>query len=90
MKTTNKNSSDRVSRKLKFVASNLSGDWQGNKYVVNSYGWYPLFVFDEETGTWYENKDKYSVSTSKQKSQCSPTGVTTVGMTHKEIKAIVA
>ena len=42
-------------------------------YIVYSYGkHFPLFVFDKQTGTWYTNEDKYSVTTSKHRTQCLP------------------
>ena len=41
-------------------------------YVVYSYGrHFPMFI--SINGHWYENSDKYSVSTSKQQSQARPT-----------------
>lgn len=45
----------------------------GRLYVVYSYrDTWPMFVFDRQTGTWYENEDKYSVTTSKHRTQCVP------------------
>jgi len=42
-------------------------------YVVYSYGTHwPLFVFDTVDRVWYENSDKYSTSTSKQRGQAHP------------------
>ena len=31
-----------------------------------------MYVYKASTQTWYENKDKYSVSTSKQQTQLRP------------------
>jgi hypothetical protein len=41
-------------------------------YVVFSYDWYPIFVYKD--GQWYENQNRYSVSTAKQMSQLRPHG----------------
>ena len=44
-------------------------------YTVYSYGYhFPMYVFKDLT--WYENSDKYSVSTSKQQTQMRPNSVT--------------
>ena len=43
------------------------------QYVVYSYGTHwPLFIFRPATGTWYENSDKYGVTTSRHHSSCKP------------------
>ena len=55
-----------------FPSHDLDGEYIGNTYIVSSYGWYPIFI--NKDGRWYENKDKYSVSTSKQISQLRPFG----------------
>jgi hypothetical protein len=42
-------------------------------YVVYSYGsHYPLFIYHCSTKTWFENEDRYSVTTSKHRSQAHP------------------
>lgn len=52
---------------VKFIATDMSEP----RYVVYSYGrHWPLFIY--ENGKWYENADKYSVSTSKQHGQLHP------------------
>jgi hypothetical protein len=46
-------------------ATNKLNDVSYN-YVVYSYGeHWPLAMYEEATGVWYLNKDKYSVTTSK-------------------------
>jgi len=41
------------------------------RYVVYSYGThFPLFV--HQSGVWFENQDRYSVTTSKHRSQSHP------------------
>ena len=61
-----------VNNKIPFQGSNTHGEYRNGSYVVFSYGWYPLFVFKD--GQWFENEEKYSVSTSKQTSQLRPYG----------------
>ena len=47
-----------------------------NKYVVFSYGQhFPLFIYVD--GRWFENSDKYSVTTSKHHSYAHPRAETT-------------
>ena len=59
---------------MPFRGSNLEGFWRnrgGNKYyVVESWGWYPVFIFRD--GIWYENIDRYSSSTSRQMYRSQP------------------
>ena len=46
-------------------------------YVVYSYGsHYPLFIYHYGTDTWFENEDRYSVTTSKHRSQAHPLPLT--------------
>ena len=72
MKTANIRARDVVTSKIPFKGSNTHGEYRNGSYVVFSYGWYPLFVFKD--GQWFENEEKYSVSTSKQTSQLRPYG----------------
>jgi hypothetical protein len=58
-----------------------------DRYVVYSYGsHFPLFVWQD--GVWFENQDRYSVSTSKHRSQAHP-HTTTVPMTTNAMIRIV-
>lgn len=42
-------------------------------YVVYHYGpHYPMWVYDFETDTWFENHDKFSSTTSRHKHRFSP------------------
>ena len=71
MKVSNNRSRPFVQNKKEFKGNNLFAVNKGDKYVVYSYGeHFPLFVFSN--GTWYENEDRYSVTTSKQKTQSHP------------------
>ena len=78
IKTSNKKSSEFARKKQPFKASNLNGEILFNKdhnkyyYFIYSFKWYPLFVFDFDLNRWYENKDKYSVSTTRQASNVRP------------------
>jgi hypothetical protein len=53
---------------LPFQGSNLRGYWKatidGPIYIVESYGWYPVYI--HKNGKWYEASERYSSSTSKQ------------------------
>ena len=77
-KTSNRDSTNFVSSRTEFQANNLSGEYINNKYVVKSYGYYPIFIFSG--GQWYENKNRYSQSTAVQMTQCS------YGIRHEAIK----
>lgn len=86
VKTSNQQSSQYTRNREPFNGSNLSGKIMPNKaYVVLSYGYYPLYVYKYHK--WYENKEKYSVSTSKQQGQSRPTG-STIKKTTKQLKKL--
>ena len=87
MRTTNQECREYVQECKSFKANNLEGMRGEKAYVVVSYGWYILFVYDFATGIWYENIDRYSVSTSRQKSQAHPLA-DTVKLTWDEIQKI--
>ena len=81
--TSNKNARAKVQALTPFKGSNTFAEYtapQGNtlthRYVVYSYGYhFPMFIAEWQDGQspqWYENTDKYSVSTSKQFSQLHP------------------
>lgn len=64
------------SAKMPFKGSNLEGSWEVNRknqwyYVVESYGWYPIFLYINDK--WYGNIDSYSSSTAKQMYKSNPT-----------------
>lgn len=88
-KVSNKNCCDYVRCKQNFQGSNLNGLWIGDNYVVMSYGWYPLFIYSKTDNVWYENKDKYSVSTSKQRTQSHPGCVLTHKLGLEQMKEIM-
>lgn len=88
MKTTNAKARQFVQERLDFKASNLHGVNETSVYVVYSYKWYPLFAYSYITRKWYENSERYSVSTSRQKSQSHP-HQETIKMTHEELKDFI-
>jgi len=72
-KTSNKNARTYVQSFKPFKGSNTFGITIGNGdgYAVYSYGThFPLFVY--LNGQWFENGERYSVSTSKHRSQLHP------------------
>ena len=89
----NRNAREYVQRNEPFQGSNMFGgfddDDQGSNtpYVVYSYGThFPMFIY--LGNTWYENSDKYSVTTSKQQTQAHPQ-MDTIKMTTKEMKELL-
>lgn len=79
MNTTNNKAYIAVQNRLEFKASNTYAISDENTYKVYSYGpHFPIYVAKEDINgqvIWYENKDKYSVTTSKQKTQLRPRNV---------------
>lgn len=60
-----------VQNRIPFKGNNMYAEQRGDKYVVFSYGeHFPMFIYDN--GTWFENLDNYSVTTSKHRSQAYP------------------
>jgi len=77
MKIANNKARQYVTDKVEFDGSNTFGRWYNNEttreniFVVFSYGYhFPMFAYIK--GEWFENMDKYSVSTSKQQTQLRP------------------
>ena len=70
-KTTNRNARKLVQTQIDFQANNIfASHWKG-MYVVYSYGeHWPMFICKD--GQWYENDGRYSVTTSKHRSQTHP------------------
>ena len=87
MNATNKKSRNLVESLKEFKASNLFAENKYGVYTVYSYGrHWPLFV--NKSGKWYGNISKYSVSTSKQQSQCRPNAEIEF-MTVSELKQLI-
>jgi hypothetical protein len=68
----------------------VSGRKVGHLYAVYSYGYWPMFVCDTRTDTWFTNCDKYSQTTSKQRSQCYPHGKDCAPLPVTELDAMLA
>lgn len=74
MRIANRDSKHFVARREIFKANNIfSENYNDRFYVVYSYGYhFPLWVYDRKELQWYGNSDRYSVTTSKHKSQSRP------------------
>jgi hypothetical protein len=84
---TNVTARQYVQRKESFQGNNLYGEWRGDRYVVTSYGdHFPLFIWED--GTWYENIEKITVTTSKHRTQTHP-HEDTLPMTCKDMVVIM-
>ena len=71
MKVSNSNARSQVQSRISFQGNNTFGEWIGESYACFSYGrHWPLFAYVD--GTWYENQDKYGVTTSKHRMQLHP------------------
>lgn len=68
-----------------------TGNYTERMYVVYSYGrHWPMHLYHEPTDTWYENRDKYSRTTSKHHSQTRPrTARLTTQVSVSELKEFV-
>jgi len=69
-KIANKNAREYVQRMEEFEGNHLSAIKRGDRYIVLSYGYYPIYVYTK--GQWYKNGNGYSMTTKKQMSQCNP------------------
>lgn len=58
-------------------------------YVVYSYGYWPMFVCDTRTDTWFANSDKYSRTTSKHQGQCWPHGKNCAPLPTNELERLL-
>lgn len=74
MKIANREAHHYSSLTVEFQGHNLIGTWiNPDWYVVYSYGnHWPVWAFDRVKDIWYENVSKYSVTTSKHKTQSNP------------------
>lgn len=87
MKVSNQKCRPFVQNCREFQGSNLFGTFVNGNYVVYSYGThFPLFA--NINGTWYANSDRYSVSTSKQRTQSHPQ-VTTIDLNTSDLKSLI-
>ena len=72
LRTSNSEGRQLVTNRIPFKGSNTHAEYvnSGKAYVVYSYDWYPIFVYKD--GQWFENGNRYSMSTAKQISQLRP------------------
>ena len=71
MRIANQNARQYVQGLEIFKGSNIFSEFKNGRYIVYSYGYhFPMYIY--LNNKWYANSDKYSVSTSKQQSQCNP------------------
>jgi len=86
-RVANIRASEYVTERKPFRGSNLFARHIGQAYVVFSYGMHwPLYAYRD--GVWYENMERYSVTTSKHRRQARPAGVETVLKNVTSMKAI--
>ena len=82
-RVSNRETRDYVKNLKEFKANNLWSEWvpdtntanetEAARYVVYSYDrHWPLFIYEVKTDMWFENGSKYSVTTSKHKTQSHP------------------
>mgnify|MGYP003131069761 CR=1 FL=1 len=73
IRTSNNKCREYVESLTEFKANNIFSEkiTKDKLYIVYSYGYhFPIYM--KYKNTWYENTDKYSVSTSKHQSQARP------------------
>jgi hypothetical protein len=88
--TANSKGRELVTNRIPFKGSNTQGIYvnSGKTYVVYSYNWYPIFVY--KNGQWFENSNRYSVSTAKQMSQLRPiTNVDIIKLSKSDLEDII-
>lgn len=87
-KIANRDARYYVEKLLPFKGNNTWGENKAHgAYVVYSYGFHwPMFIYAE--GVWFENGDKYSVTTKKHTSQCRPSGVETAKRSTHDLRKI--
>lgn len=55
-----------IKNKATFKGNNLFAVYEGDNYVVYSYGkHFPILAWIAKEGVWYRNVDKYSISTNR-------------------------
>ena len=67
----------------------ISGRRHAHLYAVYSYGYWPMFVCDTRTDTWFVNADKHGATTSKHQSQCYPRGKECAPLPKAELNAML-
>ena len=79
----------KVEAKQLFKGNSVFSVWEGNLYVVYSYGYhFPMYVYDDVIGEWIGNTSKYSSTTSRHQSKCRPNSVR-YEMNNNELRKLV-
>ena len=89
IRTSNIKCSEYVNNKIEFKANNIFSEHikKDKLYIVYSYGHhFPMYI--KYKNTWYENSDKYSVTTSKHTSQARPNKPTKL-LNTSELKRLI-
>ena len=89
LRTSNNKCSELVNNKIEFKANNIFSEHikKDKLYIVYSYGFhFPMYI--KYKNTWFENSDKYSVTTSKQQNQARPNAKTKLLNTN-EMKQLI-
>ena len=73
MKIANRNAQEQVKSLTPFEGSNLNATLSNRFYVVYSYGYYPIYIYDLINRVWFECTDKFSRTTAKHITQSRPT-----------------
>ena len=84
IRTSNIKCCELVNKKITFKANNIFSEHikKDKLYIVYSYGHhFPMYI--KYKNTWFENSDKYSITTSKQQSQARPNSKTKMLNTEK-------
>jgi len=88
MRIANRNAQEQVKSLTPFEGSNLNATLTSRFYVVYSYGYYPIYIYDLENKVWFECIDKYSPTTAKHITQSRPTE-DTIKFNQFQMKAIL-
>lgn len=73
MRVNNSDAAHHVRGREDFTGSNMFGVNHRHVYVVYSYGkHFPMYLYDNQSGRWVGNSDKYSRSTTRHQSQTRP------------------
>lgn len=67
----------------------ISGRRVAHLYVVYSYGYWPMFLCDTRTDTWFINAHRYSATTSKHQSKCHPRGKDLMPLPIEELDRLI-
>lgn len=87
MKVSNTKCRSLVINRQEFKANNIFAELRDGIYTVFSYGYHwPLFACIN--GQWFENSDRYSVTTSKHRGNTNP-HVDTIKVSRDDLKRMI-